>query len=143
MNTVAQILSLKGNSVVAVNAGKSVLEVLQIMSDKNIGSVVVTDESGDYQGIITERDYSRKVILKGKSSTDTRVEEIMSTDLPHISPKDTIDYCMELMTDRNIRYLPVFSGNELKGIISMSDVVKQTILMQQETIEHLQNYISL
>ena len=143
MNTVAQILSLKGNSVVAVNAGKSVLEVLQIMSDKNIGSVVVTADNGDYQGIVTERDYSRKVILKGKSSTDTRVEEIMSTDLPHISPKDTIDYCMELMTDRNIRYLPVFSGNELKGIISMSDVVKQTILMQQETINHLQQYISL
>jgi|SRR5689334_3459791 CBS domain-containing protein len=143
MNTVAQILSLKGNSVVAVNAGKSVLEVLQIMSDKNIGSVVVTSDNGDYQGIVTERDYSRKVILKGKSSTDTRVEEIMSTDLPHISPKDTIDYCMELMTDRNIRYLPVFSGNDLKGIISMSDVVKQTILMQQETINHLQQYISL
>lgn len=143
MNTVAQILSLKGNAVVAVNAGKSVLEVLQIMSDKNIGSVVVTADNGDYQGIVTERDYSRKVILKGKSSTDTRVEEIMSTDLPHISPKDTIDYCMELMTDRNIRYLPVFSGNELKGIISMSDVVKQTILMQQETINHLQQYISL
>jgi CBS domain-containing protein len=71
------------------------------------------------------------------------VEEIMSTDLPHVSPKDTVEHCMELMSDNNIRYIPVFSGNELKGIVSMSDVVKETMLMQQETIDHLHQYISL
>ena len=80
---------------------------------------------------------------EGKSSTDTTVEEIMSTDLPRLSSGDTVEHCMQLMSSNNIRYLPVFSGDELKGIISMSDVVKETILMQQETIDHLQQYISL
>jgi CBS domain-containing protein len=121
----------------------TVLETLKLMAEKNIGSVVVLDGDEKYCGIVTERDYSRKVILKGKSSTDTRVEEIMSTDLPHVSPKDTVEHCMELMSDNNIRYIPVFSGNELKGIVSMSDVVKETMLMQQETIDHLHQYISL
>lgn len=111
------------------------------MADKNIGSVIVL-ENGQYKGIITERDYSRKVVLKGKSSTETRVEEIMSTDLPAIKPSDTIDHCMELMTRLNIRYMPVFDQDRLTGIISMSDVVKETILSQKETIQQLQTYIT-
>jgi len=143
MNTVATILSHKGTQVISIPEGTAVIEALKIMAEKNIGSVVVTDGSGDYQGLVTERDYSRKVILKGKSSTDTSVEEIMSTDLPHITARDTVEHCMELMTLNNIRYLPVFSGNNFQGIISMSDVVKQTIFNQQETISHLQQYISL
>lgn len=143
MNKVAHILSLKGGNTVSVPTGTTVLEALRIMEGRNIGSIVVTGRDGQYEGLVTERDYSRKVILKGKSSTDTPVEEIMSTDLPHVAPHDTIEHCMELMTTNNIRYLPVFSGTDLKGIISMSDVVKQTIIMQKETIEHLQNYISL
>jgi CBS domain-containing protein len=143
MNTVAHILSHKGRSAVSVTAGTSVLDALKIMAEKNIGSVVVSDADGQFQGIVTERDYSRKVILKGKSSTDTPVEEIMSRDLPHVSQKDTVEYCMELMTKNNIRYLPVFAGMELQGIVSMSDVVKETILMQQETISHLHQYINL
>ena len=143
MNTVGQILSRKGAFAISIPVGTTVLDALEIMAEKNIGSVVVTGADGQYQGIVTERDYSRKIILKGKSSTDTTVEEIMSTDLPRVSIKDTVDHCMQLMTGNNIRYLPVFSGSELKGIISMSDVVKETILMQQETIDHLQQYISL
>ncbi len=143
MNTVGQILSRKGAFAISIPAGTTVLDALEIMAEKNIGSVVVTGTDGQYHGIVTERDYSRKIILKGKSSTDTTVEEIMSTDLPRVSIKDTVDHCMQLMTGNNIRYLPVFSGSELKGIISMSDVVKETILMQQETIDHLQQYISL
>lgn len=98
-------------------------------------------ENGQYLGLITERDYSRKVILKGKNSADTRVAEIMSADLPSVTPSDSIDHCMELMTKNNIRYLPVFENDKLAGIISMSDVVKETILTQKETINHLQNYI--
>ena len=90
---------------------------------------------------MTERDYSRKVALKGKSSTDTPVSEIMSTDLPSVKLSDTIEYCMEQMTLLNIRYMPVFTGEDLVGIISMSDVVKQTILNQKETINQLENYI--
>ena len=143
MHTVNQLLSRKRISPVSIPSNTTVIDALKIMAEKNIGSVIVTDENGAYQGIVTERDYSRKVILKGKSSTDTSVNEIMSTDLPRVSPVDTIDHCMGLMTAHNIRYLPVFSGGELRGIISMSDVVKETILMQQETIDHLQHYISL
>ena len=143
MNTVHHILSRKGSQVVSIDAHTTVLDALHLMADRNIGSVVVTGTDGGFKGIVTERDYSRKVILKGKSSTDTTVEEIMSTDLPKLSPGDTVEHCMQLMSSNNIRYLPVFSGDELKGIISMSDVVKETILMQQETIDHLQQYISL
>jgi CBS domain-containing protein len=142
MNTVNQILSRKGANAISVTPGTSVLEALKIMAEENIGSVVVIDEDGNFEGIVTERDYSRKVVLQGKSSTEATVEEIMSKDLPRVSPKDSVEHCMELMTDQNIRYLPVFSGADLKGIISMSDVVKETILMQQETISHLKEYIN-
>jgi len=141
MNKVADILSRKGMDAISVVPDATVLEVLKIMAEKNIGSVVVLSKEGIFHGIVTERDYSRKVILKGKSSTDTKVSEIMSTDLPRISPGDTVEHCMQLMSDKNIRYLPVFTNNELKGIISISDVVKETILAQQETINHLESYI--
>ena len=110
------------------------------MADQNIGSVMVL-EGQEYLGIVTERDYSRKVILKGKSSTDTRVSEIMTQDLPHVTPQDTIEFCMQLLSDRNIRYLPVFDNKTLCGIISINDVVKETILTQQETITHLKDYL--
>ena len=110
------------------------------MADQNIGSVVVM-EGEQYLGIMTERDYSRKVILKNKDSASTKVSEIMSTDLPSVKPTDTVDHCMQVMTEKNIRYMPVFDNNTPTGIISMSDIVKETILMQKETINHLQSYI--
>ena len=141
MITVAAALARKKLAPVAVSPDATVMEALQLMAEKNIGSVVVMQD-GTYQGIITERDYSRKVILKGKSSTDTKVSEIMSTDLPSVSPSDTIEHCMEVMTNRNIRYMPVFHSGSMTGIISMSDVVKEMILAQRETIHQLQNYIS-
>ena len=141
MRSVSAVLGRKGAKVTSVAPSTPVAEALKIMAEKNIGSVVVM-ENDQYQGIMTERDYSRKVILKGKNSHDTTVAEIMSDDLPSVKPSDTIDHCMELMTNRNIRYMPVFdSNNKLSGIISMSDVVKETILAQKETIDHLQNYI--
>ena len=102
---------------------------------------MIVMSEGNYEGIITERDYSRKIILQGKSSTETTVAEIMSTDLPRITPDMTVDQCMEIMSDKNIRYLPVFDGELLIGIVSMSDVVKETILEQAETIHQLENYI--
>lgn len=142
MNTVNHILSRKCGVAISVKAGTSVFDALKLMAEKNIGSVVVNGSDGSFEGIVTERDYSRKVILMGRSSTEAIVEEIMSTDLPKLSPADSIEHCMQLMTSKNIRYLPVFSGSELKGIISMSDVVKETILMQQETITHLKDYIN-
>ena len=118
----------------------TVLEALRIMADQNIGSVLVL-EGNNYMGIMTERDYSRKVILKGKSSTDTQVSEIMSRDFPAITPQDTVEFCMQLMSDKNIRYLPVFEGNTLCGIVSINDVVRETILTQEETITHLKDYL--
>lgn len=140
MNTVSLVLNRKNFSPVTITSETTVLDALRIMEEKNIGSLVVMD-GDDYKGIVTERDYSRKVILKGKNSTNTRVADIMSTDLPRVSPTDKIEYCMELMSSNNIRYLPVFENNRLSGIISMSDVVKETILAQKETINQLQNYI--
>src|SRR6201989_304452 len=107
MKKVSDILSHKGARITSVTPQTTVLEALRIMADQNIGSVLVL-EGEDYQGIMTERDYSRKVILKGKSSTDTPVSEIMSKDFPHINPHDTIEFCMQLLSDKNIRYLPVF-----------------------------------
>jgi CBS domain-containing protein len=141
MNTVSAALSRKQFAPVTVPPDTTVIEALEIMAEKNIGSLVVMNGE-EYQGIITERDYSRKVMLRGKSSSDTKVSEIMSMDLPSVKPSDTIEHCMELMSNRSIRYMPVFDNNKLVGIISMSDVVKETILAQKETINQLQNYIS-
>jgi len=139
---VADILRRKGANVVFITPGASVIDALHIMEEKNIGSVVVMENS-QYKGIVTERDYSRKVILKGKNSSDTPVSEIMTTDLPAVSPDDSIDKCMELMSNKHIRYLPVFDGGgQLAGIISMSDVVGAKLIRQQETISHLEKYIS-
>ena len=140
MHKVSDILGRKGASAVAVTPDTKVFEALSIMAEKNIGSVLVMD-GGEYLGIMTERDYSRKVILKHKSSVDSKVSEIMTTDLPAVTPTDSVEHCMKLMSDKNIRYLPVFENNRLSGIVSMSDVVKETILQQKETINHLENYI--
>jgi CBS domain-containing protein len=137
---VTDVLLRKGSNITTVAPNETVLEALKIMADQNIGSVMVM-ENGQYMGIMTERDYSRKVILKGKSSTDTQVSEIMSDDLPRVTPNDSIDFCMKMMSDKNIRYLPVFENEMVIGIISINDVVKETILSQQETITQLKDYL--
>ena len=141
MRKVADILKKKGNKTVTVLPVTPVFEALQLMAELNIGSVVVMAEE-QYSGILTERDYSRKVILKGKNSAETTAADIMSTDLPHLKPADTIDQCMQLMSDKHIRYLPVFDKGQLAGIISMSDVVNAIIANQKDTISHLENYIN-
>ncbi|MEP7253941.1 MAG: CBS domain-containing protein [Ginsengibacter sp.] len=141
MYHVSDILSRKGSDAISVTPDTPVIDALKVMADNNIGSVLVMENS-KYLGLITERDYSRKVILKGKNSTNTKVSEIMTSDLPHIKPDDTVEHCMELMTDSKIRYLPVFVKDQLKGIISITDVVKETILKQQQTIRHLDSYIN-
>jgi IMP dehydrogenase len=140
MKKVSNILTRKGNSVVAIDGGTTVLDALKLMADKNIGSVVIT-EDGYYAGLLTERDYARKVILQGKSSLETQVREIMSTGLPRILPDNSVETCMHIMSESNIRYLPVFREDTLCGIISISDVVTETILSHEETIQHLKSYI--
>ncbi len=140
MNLVKDILSRKARTPITVLPGTTVFDALKVMAENNIGSVMVTENEA-ILGIITERDYSRKIALKGKSSTGTTVSEIMTTDFTRVKPEDTVEQCMLLMTDTNTRYLPVFENDQLKGIISISDVIKQMILIQQQTITHLDNYI--
>jgi CBS domain-containing protein len=140
MSKINDILLRKGNKAISVLPDTSVFDALKVMAENNIGSVVVTQDE-KFLGIITERDYSRKVVLKGKNSTDTKVNEIMTAEFPLLKPNDTIEYCMELLTKNNIRYLPVFEEKNLAGIISISDVVKETIISQQQTIDHLHDYI--
>ena len=141
MRTVAHIFKRKGHHTVTIDTDVSVLEALKIMSEKNIGSVIVVDSEGKYCGLATERDYARKVILLGKSSGETPVSEIMLEHLPRITPEHTLEECMSIMTAHNIRYLPVFKNNEFYGVISVLDIVKETILAQQETIDQLHSYI--
>ena len=140
MKKVADILARKGVHVTAVSPQTNVIDALRLMAAQNIGSVMVMEE-GKYLGIMTERDYSRKLILKGRSSTDTQVGDIMSIDLPPVTPQHTIEDCMQLLSDHHVRYLPVFEGPAVCGIISINDVVKETILMQEETITHLKDYL--
>ncbi len=141
MKKVSQILARKGSTVISVDNSATVFDTLKLMSEKNIGSVVVT-QNGKYIGLLTERDYARKVILLGKLSSETHVSEIMSTDLPHIAPDISIEVCMHILSEKNLRYLPVFENNgDFCGIISIGDVVNETIHSQKEVIEQLQHYI--
>ena len=140
MKKVSNILARKGNNVVAIDGSTTVLDALKLMADKNIGSVVIT-ESGAYAGLLTERDYARKVILQGKSSLETQVREIMSDECPHIIPENSVETCMHIMSENNLRYLPVFKEGKLCGIVSISDIVTETILSHEETIEQLKSYI--
>jgi len=140
MKKVSDILARKGNATISVEPTTTVIDALKLMSDKNIGSVLVM-VGDDYHGLLTERDYARKVILKGKSSTDTHVSEIMSIGLPRITPDNSIEVCMHLMSENNIRYLPVFNKDQICGIISVNDVIKAELANQQATIEQLESYI--
>ena len=141
MKTVADIFTRKGSLTISVSSNTNVFQALKIMSDHNIGSVVIMDDNV-YLGLFTERDYARKVILQGKNSSDLTVIEIMSGYLPRIELSTTLEQCMEIMTSHNIRYLPVFEAEQFIGVISINDVVKETISQQQDTIDNLQNYIN-
>ena len=140
MRKVSNVLQRKGNRVATVPPEMTVIDALKLMAEQNIGSVVVMKEE-KFAGIMTERDYSRKVILKGRHSSETKVGEIMSTDFPYVSMNDTVESCMQLMTSHRLRYLPVIENEQLVGIISINDLVTETILTQAETINQLQSYI--
>lgn len=140
MKKVIDILAQKGSNVVSVSPDTKIISALQIMQEKNIGSVVVIDR-GKYVGILTERDYARKVVLLDKNSSNTSVAEIMTIDLPWIDRTTSLETCMRIMSEKNIRYLPVVEDGELKGIISINDLIRTTIQNHLETIEHLENYI--
>lgn len=140
MKKVAHILQRKGSNIISISPDATVLSALQLMAEKNIGSIMVMDGNA-YMGLLTERDYARKVILKGHSSTETLVKEIMSTGLPRITPENSVETCMHMMSEGNIRYLPVFDNDAVCGIISINDVVTETILSQKEQLEQMHSYL--
>lgn len=141
MKLVKHLLDSKRRHIISVTPGTSVFDAIQIMADETIGSLIVMD--GDQLlGIVTERDYARKVILKGRSSESTQVSEIMTQDVLTTSSAKTVNDCMELMTERRIRHLPVVEDDRVIGMISIGDLVQAIISDQQEEIEHLEHYIS-
>ena len=141
MHTVKELLREKGSQVWTIAPKVTVYEALELMATKNIGALVVI-EQGNVAGIFTERDYARKVILKGRSSKTTTVGELMITDVLYVSPDDTIENCMALMTDKRLRHLPVMEDGKLAGIISIGDIVRVIISDREFTIRELERYIT-
>lgn len=141
MKTVGDILQTKGSEVWTIPPETIVFDALKIMADKNVGALVVLDEA-EVAGILSERDYARKVILHGKSSRELKAREIMSATVYFVSPDQNIEDCMALFTNKRVRHLPVLQNNHLIGIISIGDVVKAIIAEQEYTIKHLENYIT-
>ena len=141
MLKVNDILKTKGSNVFSVLPNTSVYDALKIMGEKNIGALMVI-ENDELKGIFSERDYARKVVLVNRTSRETLISEIMTANVITISPSDTIDHCMEQMSEKRIRHLPVAVNGKVVGLISISDVVTAIIQSQKETISHLQNYIS-
>jgi len=137
---VGNIIDAKGRDVWSIDAGISVYEALEAMADKNVGALVVTSD-GALAGILSERDYARKIILLDRGSRETLVSEIMTPDPVTVSRSDSVGDCMQLMTDRRIRHLPVMDDGELVGVISIGDVVRSVIEDQQFMIEQLESYI--
>jgi CBS domain-containing protein len=140
MTTLSQLLGSKGRDVYSVAAGASVLDAVRVMAERHVGALVVI-ENGRLAGVVSERDYARKVVLNGRASSTTAVREIMSSPVITISPDKTVDDAMRLMTERRIRHLPVMQGETLLGVVSIGDLVKSVIEEQRHTIEDLRSYI--
>ncbi len=140
-STVQELINLKGRDVWSIEPGKTVFEALQVLAEKNIGALLVLDE-GKLVGVFSERDYSRKIFLLGKSSKDTRVDEAMTEEVCFVTPNTKIEECMALFTNKRIRHLPVMEADQLIGVISIGDVVNKIICEQKFAIGELENYIS-
>ena len=141
MTNLKTLLDSKNRPLISVSNNSKIIDALKIMASSNIGCLVVLDGE-KFVGIFTERDYARKIILVGKSSETTVVNEIMGTDLPILNITDSIEDCSKVMTEKNLRYLPVFENNKLVNVISQSDIVKCTIESQKSLIEHLKEYMN-
>src|SRR5213595_992283 len=139
--TISAILAQKGSAIFSIAPNATVAEAIEMMDARNVGALlVVTDDR--LVGIISERDYTRKIFLRGKRSRETLVEEIMSTDLSLTSPTEPVENCLRMMTDKRIRHLPVVEGDTIRGVISIGDLVKWVIATQSAAIQHLEMYIS-
>ena len=141
MKLVKHLLDRKGRHIIAVKPADTVLDAIRVMAEKNIGAVVVMTDN-ELLGIMSERDYARKVIVKGRASDTTPVSDIMTADVLTTSPAETVNDCMGVMTERKIRHLPVVEDNTVVGMISIGDLVEAIIADQQEEIQQLEHYIS-
>jgi CBS domain-containing protein len=141
MITVGQLLDNKGHDLYSVGPEEPVLRAMEIMATREVGALLVMDR-GEMVGVISERDYARKVILMNRSSRDTPVRDIMSSPVLSVVPEDTIHHCMEIMTSKRIRHLPVIGGSKVLGVLSIGDLVKAVLQEQSEQIQQLQRYIA-
>ncbi|MEE7545805.1 CBS domain-containing protein [Xanthomonas sp. Kuri4-1] len=141
MQTVRQLLETKSAEVYAVGADAAVIDAVRLMADKGVGAVLVM-QGQRLAGILSERDYARKVVLRSRASADTPVREIMTAEVVTVGPADTVDHCMQLMTERRFRHLPVVDGGRVTGVISIGDLVKAVIERQRHDIDQLQRYIA-
>jgi CBS domain-containing protein len=138
---ISGILNQKGREIFSVPSDTTVFDAISLLAEKNVGALLVVDD-GKLVGMVSERDYTRKVVLRGKRSRETSVAEIMSTDLKVVHPSEAVQDCLRLMTDKRIRHLPVLDGDKVVGVISIGDLVKWVINCQSAAIAHLENYIS-
>ena len=141
MRTVRHLLEAKAPEVFAIGPDSPVIDAIRLMAEKRIGAVVVM-QAGKLVGILSERDYARKIVLQGRSSKDTPVRDIMTGDVITVGLKDTADRCMQLVTDKRIRHLPVLDGDNVLGVVSIGDLVKAVIEDQQLELDQLQRYIA-
>jgi len=139
--TIDAILNQKSGEIWSVTPDATVYDAVALMAGKNVGALVVLQE-GKLVGIVSERDYTRKVMLRGKKSRETAVQEIMSTQLTTVDPKESVDDCLRFMTDKRVRHLPVVENGELRGVISIGDLVKHVISVQSAALQQLESYIS-
>lgn len=138
---IRDILSHKGDTAWIISPEATVFDAIQLMADKNIGALLVT-KGDELIGILSERDYTRKVVLKGRASKDTPVREILSGHVIHVSPDHTVDECLKLMTEHRVRHLPVLDNNKIVGVVSIGDLVNWIISAQTSTIHQLETYIT-
>ncbi len=141
MKTVHEILQTKGYDIWSISPDSTVYEALKMMADKEVGALLVLDQ-GHIHGILTERDYARKIVLKGKFSKDVPVRDIMTDRVLYVRPSQTVEECMALMIDKRVRHLPVIEGGKIVGLISIGDVVKEVISEKEHLIVELENYIT-
>ena len=139
--TIEGILAQKRGEVFSIKSEALVYDAVALMAEKNVGALLVVDDGG-LVGIVSERDYTRKVMLRGKRSRETKVSEIMSTNLTTVEPKQPVQDCLQFMTEKRIRHLPVVKEGEICGVISIGDLVKHVISVQSATLDHLERYIS-
>jgi CBS domain-containing protein len=140
-STVKELLDQKGGNIFTINKNETVYDGLVMMAKKDVGALVTIDNDGKLVGIFSERDYARKVVLMGKTSKETKIGDMMSTEISVVKPENTINECLAIMTKKKVRHLPVIEADKLVGIVSIGDAVNRVISDQEETIHNLEDYI--